>query len=86
MKVLKRGTAPADKTYEAECRNCKTEIEFQRHEGVVTPGDRPGEKAMVMVKCPICRSDIYVAENTSKEDKAGLRAEIQARRTGGWKD
>ena len=80
MKIIKRGIAPAEKTYEAECRTCKTEIEFQRHEATLLAGDRPGETPQVKIPCPICKSQIYVAENSSKEDKAELRAEVQRRK------
>ncbi len=59
MHIIKRGTPPQEREYEATCRNCRTEVRFQQSEGTVTYDQRDGD--FVTVKCPVCGQPIHTA-------------------------
>lgn len=59
MEILKKGTPPAEKEYEATCRNCGTEVRFKQHEGKVVYDQRDGD--YITVKCSVCSRDINKA-------------------------
>ncbi|MNL64700.1 hypothetical protein D3C87_1889400 [compost metagenome] len=55
--VTKQGKKPELKEYVGTCRKCKTEVEFQQHDGVVTHDQRDGD--FITVTCPTCSNLIY---------------------------
>ena len=57
MKILKRGTRPAESIHTGTCCTCNTEVEFARSEGKITYDQRDGD--FVTVKCPVCGSSIH---------------------------
>lgn len=57
MRVIKEGNKPELSIHLGKCSNCKTEVEFQRHEGIVTHDQRDG--SYVTVECPICGGKIH---------------------------
>lgn len=59
MEILKRGKLPEDKTYEARCNHCKTEIRFQQREGHITHDQRDGD--FITVNCPVCGNKVHTA-------------------------
>lgn len=52
MEILKRGTPPPERVYEAVCRVCETEFRFQRSEGKVEYDQRDGN--FIQICCPVC--------------------------------
>lgn len=59
MKIIQQGKNPNEKVYRATCRNCSTEIEFERHEANYHHDQRDGD--YLSVPCPTCRRDIIAA-------------------------
>lgn len=57
MEILKRGTLPEDKTYEATCDFCKTEVRFKRVEAKSVPNTR--NENILEIECPVCHRKIY---------------------------
>ena len=57
MKILQRGTPPAEAVHTGICHTCNTEVEFARSEGKITYDQRDGD--FVTVKCPVCGASIH---------------------------
>jgi len=57
MTILKVGKAPENIVHRGKCTFCRTEVEFERHEGTVTYCQRDGD--FVSVRCPTCGKNIH---------------------------
>lgn len=58
IKVLKQGTPPEEKVYQATCQRCGSELEFQQKDGRYVSDQRDGDA--IVVKCPVCNSEVWV--------------------------
>lgn len=52
INIIKRGTPPAEKIYEARCINCNTEFTFQEADARKTFDQRDGN--FWQLGCPVC--------------------------------
>lgn len=59
MEILKRGTKPSEKQYEATCRNCATHVRFVAAEAVRKSDQRDGD--YLAIECPVCNQSMYIA-------------------------
>jgi hypothetical protein len=59
LKIIKRGTIPADRAYRVTCRNCETEFEFLRSEAELVPDQRDGD--YLTSDCPMCHEECTTA-------------------------
>lgn len=59
MKILYRGTKPSETVHRATCSTCKSQIEFQRHEGKINNDQRDGNT--IEVDCPVCETKIFAS-------------------------
>jgi len=57
MIIIKRGTIPAERIYEATCRVCNTEVSFLQKEAKINYDQRDGN--YLTIKCPVCESVIF---------------------------
>ena len=57
MRILRRGTAPAERKYIATCRHCQTQVEFEEREA--RRGEDQREGIHFAVDCPVCKQPIY---------------------------
>jgi len=57
MEIIKQGTPPSEKVYEAECRKCKSVFRFKQLEGKITYDQRDGD--FITVKCPVCGESVH---------------------------
>ena len=59
MEILKKGSiVNEEKTYDAKCKKCGSELRFSESDGFVHNG-RFNEKHL-QVSCPVCQSDVWV--------------------------
>jgi hypothetical protein len=58
MKVLKLGIKPAERVFQATCRDCQCEFEFQRKEANMTTDQRDGD--FLSIACPTCGYTVTV--------------------------
>ena len=59
MKIIKRGSLPEEKVYQATCNVCKTEVEFERKEAKYHSDLHNGD--CLEMACPVCTHAIYKA-------------------------
>jgi hypothetical protein len=64
MKVLRKGTKPADVTAKFDCRECGSRLQAKRSEGELTSDWRDGD--FLTFKCPECKSSINVSTELFK--------------------
>lgn len=57
MEIIKKGTPPEEKIYEAECSKCKSVLRFKQSEGKITYDQRDGN--LITVKCPVCGESVH---------------------------
>lgn len=57
MKIIKRGTLPADRKWKFECTHCRTTFECAQCEGQLISDQRDGDT--LKVPCPVCKSPCY---------------------------
>lgn len=57
MKILKRGTPPADARWLGDCHSCKSELEATRAELRVEHDPRD-HLAFGHAPCPVCQADV----------------------------
>ena len=58
VEIIKRGTLPDEKTYETECRHCRTFFRFERREAHFVTDQREGDA--VTIACPVCTTLVWV--------------------------
>lgn len=58
MRIIKQGKLPEEKTYQAICRNCKTEFEFKEKEALRRGSWRT--ESYINVICPLCHKECSV--------------------------
>lgn len=61
MKILKQGKIQLEKKAVVTCDSCKTEFEFEMHEGVYHNDLRDGD--YVSIACPTCFELVNVSIN-----------------------
>lgn len=75
MKVISRGKIPEEQLYRTSCQNCKSILEFHKHETQVLT-DR--NDVVYILVCPVCSKDIVlsvlkpvvsIVENTDFRDR-----------------
>lgn len=59
VEILKRGTPPKEKSYEAYCRTCSSHLRFKVSETKFVCDRRDGDYRVL--QCPVCQSDITIA-------------------------
>lgn len=57
MKIIERGTIPADREWKATCVHCGTRFEFKQSEGTFRSDQRDGD--YVEIPCPVCKQTCY---------------------------
>lgn len=57
MEVIKQGSLPSERVYEAKCNHCGTEVRFKRGEAKC---ETHRNEEYVMVECPLCKHTISV--------------------------
>lgn len=57
MEIVKKGSLPSERMYEASCNHCGTVMRFKQSEGKVTHDQRDG--STVSVACPVCLYTVY---------------------------
>jgi hypothetical protein len=57
MEIIKKGTLPSERVYEAKCNHCSTEVRFKRGEAKC---ETHRNEEYVMVECPVCKHTISV--------------------------
>lgn len=57
MDIIKKGSLPSERVYEATCNHCKTEVRFKRGEAKC---ETHRNEEYVMVECPLCKHTISV--------------------------
>lgn len=58
MRIIERGTPPADKPIQAKCNNCKTLFEFMQNEAQRVHDQRDGD--YWHLNCPVCNHTVSV--------------------------
>lgn len=58
MKIIREGSLPEAKVYQAECNYCHTVVEFQAGEARRSVDQRDGSVDLV-VPCPLCKREIW---------------------------
>jgi hypothetical protein len=58
IEVVRRGKAPEDVVYKADCYTCKSVLKFKREDGKITYDQRDGD--FLTIECPVCEKHVSV--------------------------
>lgn len=59
VEIIIRGTPPSEKSYQVECKNCKSTLKVQHKELTYQHDPRPGEGGYYF-ECPVCNKNVWI--------------------------